>query len=214
MPLAELGAWCDQARPNVTKRTCSVSPGAKTSLFLYSILMENGNSSSLDGLLVRIGNKTARVGIIGLGYVGLPLGVVFAEAGFEVIGIDIKQNVVDNLNQGRSHVEDIPDSWLKPLVNSGKFRATTDYSQLAHCDGVSICVPTPLHKIWRPGHLVYHLGYRTDRAARSRGNGHRARKHDVSGHDIGDYPSGACRERSPGRRGLLPMLLAGARGSR
>ena len=108
------------------------------------------NSDSLQHLLGRIEDKTARVGIIGLGYVGLPLAVVFAEAGFQVVGIDVQQRVVDGLNAGRSHVEDIPDDRLGPLVEQGLITATTDFSLLSGCDGVSICVPTPLRKTGDP----------------------------------------------------------------
>ena len=105
---------------------------------------------ALQGLLARIDDKTARVGVIGLGYVGLPLAVVFAEAGFQVVGIDVNQRVADGLNAGRSHIEDIPDSRLGPLVEQGLITATTDFSLLAGCDGVSICVPTPLRKTGDP----------------------------------------------------------------
>lgn len=106
--------------------------------------------SPLQHLLTRIDEKNARVGIIGLGYVGLPLAVVFAEAGFQVVGIDVQQGVVDGINAGRSHVEDIPDRRLGPLVERGLITATTDFSLLGGCDGVSICVPTPLRKTGDP----------------------------------------------------------------
>ena len=105
---------------------------------------------ALQGLLNRIDDKTARVGITGLGYVGLPLAVVFAEAGFQVVGIDVQQRVTDGINAGTSHVEDIPDSRLGPLVEQGLITATTDFSMLSGCDGVSICVPTPLRKTGDP----------------------------------------------------------------
>ena len=105
---------------------------------------------ALQGLLARIDDKTARVGIIGLGYVGLPLAVVFAEAGFQVVGIDVNQRVTDGINAGTSHVEDIPDSRLAALVEQGLITATTDFSLLSGCDGVSICVPTPLRKTGDP----------------------------------------------------------------
>ena len=105
---------------------------------------------SLQTLLDRIEGQTARVGIIGLGYVGLPLAVVFAEAGLQVVGIDVQQRVADGINAGRSHVEDIPDARLAPLVEAGLISATTDFGVLAGCDGVSICVPTPLRKTGDP----------------------------------------------------------------
>lgn len=104
----------------------------------------------LDHLRGLVETGRARIGIIGLGYVGLPLAVVFAEAGFEVVGIDVNERVVDGLNAAQSHVEDIPSARLAPLIASGKLRATTDYAQLATCNGISICVPTPLRKTGDP----------------------------------------------------------------
>lgn len=108
------------------------------------------DSPALSSLLDRIEGNTARLGIIGLGYVGLPLAVVFAEAGVQVVGIDVNAGVVDGLNRGESHIEDIPTERLAPLVESGLFTATTDFGVLAGCDGVSICVPTPLRKTGDP----------------------------------------------------------------
>jgi UDP-N-acetyl-D-glucosamine dehydrogenase len=101
-------------------------------------------------LLQRIETHEARIAIIGLGYVGLPLAVVFAEAGYRVIGIDIDVKKVDTINQGQSHIEDIPGSRIAPLVASERLTATTDYSVLQVCDAVSICVPTPLRKTRDP----------------------------------------------------------------
>jgi len=83
-----------------------------------------------------------KVGIIGLGYVGLPLAVAFAEAGHEVVGLDTDPRKVDSMNQGHSHIEDVPDRLLEPL--SERLRATTSHADLASCHAVLICVPTPL----------------------------------------------------------------------
>ena len=83
-----------------------------------------------------------RIGIIGLGYVGLPLAVAFAEAGCDVVGLDLDSKKVEGLNGGRSYIEDVPSEALAPLA--GKLRATSDYEDLAECDAVIICVPTPL----------------------------------------------------------------------
>jgi UDP-N-acetyl-D-glucosamine dehydrogenase len=83
-----------------------------------------------------------KVGIIGLGYVGLPLAVAFAEAGHEVVGLDTDPRKVDSINQGHSHIEDVPDRLLEPL--SERLRATTSHPDLASCHAVLICVPTPL----------------------------------------------------------------------
>ena len=98
----------------------------------------------------KIRNRTAKVGIVGLGYVGLPLAVEFAQAGFDVIGIDIAQAKVDELNKGISYIQDIPTATLAPLVSSGKLKATSDYSIVAELDTINVCVPTPLGKTKDP----------------------------------------------------------------
>jgi UDP-N-acetyl-D-glucosamine dehydrogenase len=98
----------------------------------------------------KILEKRARVGIVGLGYVGLPLAVEFAKAGFSVTGIDISQEKTNRVNAGDSYVGDIPNATLKPLVESGKLRATTDFSAVLELDTINICVPTPLRKTKDP----------------------------------------------------------------
>jgi UDP-N-acetyl-D-glucosamine dehydrogenase len=94
----------------------------------------------------KIQARTARVGIVGLGYVGLPLAVEFAKAGFSVTGIDVSESKVARVNQGDSYVGDITSDSLAPLVRSGKLSATADFSAVADLDTVNICVPTPLRK--------------------------------------------------------------------
>lgn len=103
-----------------------------------------------DDLLQRIESREARVGIIGLGYVGLPLAMTFADAGFDVVGVDVNQSRAEAINEGRSHIEDVPEDVLRPHVEAGRFRATTDFSELATVDAISICVPTPLRKTRDP----------------------------------------------------------------
>ncbi|HMI80523.1 MAG TPA: nucleotide sugar dehydrogenase, partial [Solirubrobacterales bacterium] len=83
-----------------------------------------------------------QIGIIGLGYVGLPLAVAFAESGCEVVGLDVDAAKVEALNAGESYIEDVPSSALEPLAE--RLRATADYADLAACDAVILCVPTPL----------------------------------------------------------------------
>jgi UDP-N-acetyl-D-glucosamine dehydrogenase len=98
----------------------------------------------------RIKSHRARVGIVGLGYVGLPLAVEFARAGFEVTGIDVQQEKVDRLNAGDSYIQDVATETLAPLVKAGKLKATTDFSAIEEIDTVNICVPTPLRKTKDP----------------------------------------------------------------
>lgn len=106
--------------------------------------------SHKEELLRRIGTRDARVGIVGLGYVGLPLAVEFAEVGFHVVGIDVSEEKVALLNSGKSYVGDVPSERLAPLVKSGKFIASTNYRDLETVDAISICVPTPLRKTKDP----------------------------------------------------------------
>lgn len=101
-------------------------------------------------LIKKIKDRTARVGIIGLGYVGLPLAAEFGEAGFEVIGFDISKEKVKLINSGKSDIDDVPDSIVKNLVDSKKLLATTDPKLIKNVDTVSICVPTPLSKTKDP----------------------------------------------------------------
>jgi len=101
-------------------------------------------------LVDRLSNRTAHIGIIGLGYVGLPLAVAFAEVGFQVTGLDLDTRKVDSLNRGVSYIPDIPTEQIAPLIKSGKLRATSSYADLRTADAVSICVPTPLRKTKDP----------------------------------------------------------------
>jgi len=98
----------------------------------------------------KIESRQARVGIAGLGYVGLPLAAEFGRAGFSVTGIDIDPRKVDSLGRGESYVKDVSPAALKPLVKSGSLRATTDFSVVADLDTINIAVPTPLRKTKDP----------------------------------------------------------------
>lgn len=98
----------------------------------------------------KIRTRRAQVGVVGLGYVGLPLAVEFARAGFEVTGIDVSEAKAAHVNAGNSYVSDIPAEVLRPLVESGKLRATTDFSTASGLDTINICVPTPLRKTKDP----------------------------------------------------------------
>ena len=98
----------------------------------------------------KIRDRSAKIVILGLGYVGLPLATVFAEAGFNVIGVDPDSRKVEILRRGESYIQDVPTNTLAQLIQSGKLHATTDFSVLAEADAVSICVPTPLRKTGDP----------------------------------------------------------------
>ncbi len=89
-------------------------------------------------------------GVVGLGYVGLPLAVEAARAGLRVLGVDVKKNVVEGINGGRSHIQDLTDEDVGEHVRAGRLEATTDMTRLGECDVVSICVPTPLSKTRDP----------------------------------------------------------------
>jgi len=106
--------------------------------------------STKETLIKKLKDKEARIGILGLGYVGLPLAVVFAEAGFHVTGIDPDSRKIDALAKGISYIPDVKTSAVEKLVKSGHLTATTDFSVLQELDAVSICVPTPLRKTGDP----------------------------------------------------------------
>ena len=108
------------------------------------------NSNYKDILTRKIADKSARIGVIGLGYVGLPLAVEFVGAGFDVTAIDLDQRKVEAINQCRSYIKDVPGEAVRSAVESGKLHATTDYRALREVDTISICVPTPLRKTKDP----------------------------------------------------------------
>src|SRR3954447_21436771 len=101
-------------------------------------------------LLERIHARSAVIGVIGLGYVGLPLAVEFAKAGFHVIGYDVSDRVCKLLMRGESHIQDVPPSEVAALVKAGLFEATTNENRLSETDAISIAVPTPLSKTRDP----------------------------------------------------------------
>jgi UDP-N-acetyl-D-glucosamine dehydrogenase len=107
-------------------------------------------TNNLTTLLDRISTRTARIGIIGLGYVGLPLAVEFARQGFEVTGFDVDPSKASQINGGKSYIPDVTEADLAAAVKAGKLKATTDMSQLGAMDAIDICVPTPLRKTKDP----------------------------------------------------------------
>jgi UDP-N-acetyl-D-glucosamine dehydrogenase len=103
-----------------------------------------------DTLQNKFEDRSAKLAVLGMGYVGLPLAVIFAEAGFDVVGIDPDGNKIDQINQGKSYISDVPSEHVARLVKAGKLSATTDFSALKQADGVSVCVPTPLRSTKDP----------------------------------------------------------------
>lgn len=103
-----------------------------------------------DSLIKRFEDKSATIAVMGMGYVGLPLATVFADAGFKVIGVDPIASKVDSINRGESYILDIETDHVAKLVREGRLSASTDYSVLREVDAVSICVPTPLRKTGDP----------------------------------------------------------------
>src|SRR5271166_3508144 len=139
---------------SVWKRThlgpSAVGPQGAFILEAISMQVAANTVDIYQGLKSKIESKTARVGIVGLGYVGLPLAVEFAKAGFHVTGIDLQQSRVDRLMKGESYIQDVPSSEVAQLVRDRRLDATTDFSVVRDLDTINICVPTPLRKTKDP----------------------------------------------------------------
>lgn len=106
--------------------------------------------SAGEQLRQRVEDRTAVVGVLGLGYVGLPLAVELAKSGYRTLGFDIAEAVVAGVNRGESHIQDVSSELVSAFVGEGLLSATTDLSRLEECDAISICVPTPLNKVKDP----------------------------------------------------------------
>jgi UDP-N-acetyl-D-glucosamine dehydrogenase len=106
--------------------------------------------SDKEVLIKKLRDKTAKIGILGMGYVGMPLAVVFAQAGFNVLGIDPDRRKVETFNTNTSYIQDVPSELMASLHKSGKLNMTSDFAALREMDAVSICVPTPLGKFGDP----------------------------------------------------------------
>jgi len=104
----------------------------------------------MQDLIEKLQSKKAHLGVVGLGYVGLPLAVGFAKAGFTVIGFDLDETKNEQINSGKSYIIDISDADLRAVVDAGRLRATSDFGDLKNIDSVNICVPTPLGKTRDP----------------------------------------------------------------
>ncbi len=108
------------------------------------------NDTMKQSILDKIADRSLRIGVVGLGYVGLPLAVEKAKAGFPTIGFDVQQQKVDMVNAGHNYIGDVVDTELEELVNTGRLSATSDYSFIRDVDFVAICVPTPLDDHQQP----------------------------------------------------------------
>lgn len=108
------------------------------------------SGSHKEALLSKLGDKSAVVGIIGLGYVGLPLAIHFCQAGFNVIGFDLDENKINMLGRGQSYIRHVPAEPIEALITDGKLAPTTDFKRLAEVDCILICVPTPLTEKLEP----------------------------------------------------------------
>src|SRR5271166_1398940 len=97
-----------------------------------------------ENLLNKIENKTARIGVLGLGYVGLPLALEFARKGFPVTGFEVRKDLIASLRRGLSHVADIPSETVRDMTRAKRFHVTDQFDEIRNLDAVIICVPTPL----------------------------------------------------------------------
>lgn len=127
--------------------TCSAIPSRAKCADMHT---DSESLIPLQLLEDKIKDRSARVGVVGLGYVGLPLAVEFANSGFHVTGIDVQESKISMLNSGKSYVQDVPEDLLQSLVASSRLRATTDFVTTSELDIISICVPTPLGKTKDP----------------------------------------------------------------
>ena len=121
-------------------------------------------------LIESIKAKRLHVGVVGLGYVGLPLLAEFAGAGFQATGFEVDEGKAAQINAGDSYIGDVSGSVVKELVESKRLSATTDFNQLKNCDAVIICVPTPLRKTKSPTFLTFLLRPKKSSSACTRGN--------------------------------------------
>ena len=161
-------------------------------------------------ILDRIEDKTARIAVLGQGYVGLPLAVAFACSGFRVTGLDTAADRIDALQRGESYIPDVPSEQLQEVVQAGRFRATSDVAVLAEQDVVIICVPTPLRKSRDPD--ISHVVAAAEDVARHLRPPQLIVLESTTypGHDRGGSPPAVPAWRPPRGRGFLPVLFARA----
>ncbi len=165
-----------------------------------------------NGLLARIHDRSARIGIIGQGYVGLPLALLFHEAGFRVTGFDLDPRKVEALRKGESFIKHIGAERVAAAVRSGKYQATTDFEGLRDCDAIAICVPTPLGDHREPDNSYIHATGREIAKRLRKGQLVHPRVDHLPGHHRRGAPPHPGDERPQVPARLLPRLLARARG--
>ncbi len=165
-----------------------------------------------DQLRQRIADRTATIGVIGLGYVGLPLILTFSEAGFPTVGFDVDAKKVESLRRGQMYIQHLDGARLTRALSGKRFQASEDFARLAEADVVIICVPTPLTPQREPDMSYVDEHRAPGRGAPSRGAARRAGVHDVSRNDRRARPRPSRADRARVRRAILPGVLARARG--
>ena len=171
-------------------------------------------SHTAAALRAKLAARTAEVGVVGLGYVGLPLAVEFARAGFRTTGIDLDHQKVDAINRGESYIQDVTSQDVAGLQAANRLVATTDPSTVSGLDTVNICVPTPLRKTKDPD-----LSYVVSAVEMIADHLHPGmlvilESTTYPGHDRGGRAAHPRTPRAESRRGLLPGVFARARGPR
>ena len=146
--------------------------------------------SRLTELAEKIDNREARIGVIGLGYVGLPLAVEFAKAGFEVTGFDIDASKVDAIQAKTSYIEDVPEEDLAKAVDEGRLHASSDFAGLTRLDVINICVPTPLTRTKDPD--VSHMASAVEEIRRRLRSGQLVILASTTPNDAGGHPAGCA----------------------
>jgi len=190
---------------------------SKFVLFPCPVRLSRGHSpyvgEHMVSLLEKITAKSVVVGVIGQGYVGLPLALVFWEAGFKVIGFDVDTKKIEALSKGESYIKHVGPQRVTAAIHSGGLCATSDFDRLRECDAILICVPPP-REASRARQLVHshhRAGYRATPAAPAAGG---ARIHNLPRRDGRGGLAHPRRERAQVAGGLLPGLLARAGRSR
>ena len=168
---------------------------------------------SVAKLAERIGSRTALIGVVGLGYVGLPLVRVFVEAGFRVLGFDSDPAKVAKLREGESYIGHLPSEWITRAVADKRFEPTADIERLAEPDAILICVPTPLTESREPDLQYVEATARQIALGAAARSARGARKHDLPGHDARRGVADPRIERPRSGPRLLSGLQPRARGS-